>query len=79
MIRDLVNSAFQTGYMSVESEGLIHQVILTKSYRQEDLQALAKLYGAMRAGTIKQEGTSSQLLQFLEKSCDRDLFSCFDN
>lgn len=66
MIRDLVNSAFQTGYMSVESEGLIHQVLLTKSYRQEDVQALAKLYSAMCDGKIKREGTSPQLLKFLQ-------------
>ena len=71
MIRDLVDSAFATGYMSVESEGLIHQVILTKSYRQEDLQALAKLYGAMQAGKIKRESTSVYLLEFLQQFANR--------
>lgn len=70
MIRDLVDSALQTGYMSVESEGLIHQVLISKSYRQEDMQALVKLYDAMRAGQIKREGTSSQLLQVLQKLRD---------
>ncbi|MBE9004362.1 hypothetical protein IQ259_04780 [Fortiea sp. LEGE XX443] len=71
MIRALVESAFQTGYLSVESEGLLHQVLATKCYHSEDLAVLADLYDAVRAGEIKREGTSERLIEFLTqyKSC----------
>jgi hypothetical protein len=43
MIRSLVKSAFQTGCLSVASEGLIHQVLTTRCYQSNDLVALAAL------------------------------------
>lgn len=71
MIRTLVESAFTTGYLSVESEGLLHQVLATKCYQPEDLAALAALYDAVRAGQIKREASSQRLIEFLphSKSC----------
>ncbi|WP_225896515.1 hypothetical protein [Amazonocrinis nigriterrae] len=71
MIRSLVESAFQTGYLSVESEGLLHQVLATKCYQSEDLAELAALYDAVRAGKIKREGSSQLPMEFLAryKSC----------
>jgi hypothetical protein len=63
MIRTLVESAFQTGCLSVESEGLLHQVLATKCYQSEDLTALASLYDAVRTGQIKREASSKQLLE----------------
>ncbi|MEH2261552.1 hypothetical protein [Nostoc sp.] len=62
MIRTIIESAFQTGYLSVESEGLLHQVLTTKCYQSEDLPALAALYDAVRAGKIKREASSSNVL-----------------
>ena len=62
MIRTLVASAFQTGYLSVESEGLLQQVLTTKCWKQQDLSALATLYNAVRAGQIKREASSSNVL-----------------
>ncbi len=62
MIRALIESAFQTGCLSVESEGLLHQVLATKSYDSKDLAALAALNEAVRAGQIKREASSSSLL-----------------
>ncbi|MGI8502292.1 MAG: hypothetical protein ACR2LR_14310 [Hassallia sp.] len=62
MIRALIESAFQTGCLSVESEGLIHQVLATKSYDSKDLAALAALDEAVKAGQIKREASSSSLL-----------------
>lgn len=62
MIRTLIESAFQTGYLSVESEGLLHQVLTTKCYQSEDLPALASLYDAVRTGQIKREASSSNVL-----------------
>jgi hypothetical protein len=62
MIRALIESAFQTGCLSVESEGLLHQVLATKSYDSKDLAALVALDEAVRVGQIKREASSSSLL-----------------
>ncbi|MEH2060459.1 MAG: hypothetical protein V7K97_30900 [Nostoc sp.] len=62
MIRTLVESAFQTGYLSVESEGLLQQVLATKCYQSEDLPDIAALYDAVRTGKIKREASSSNVL-----------------
>ncbi|BAY09280.1 hypothetical protein [Calothrix sp. NIES-2098] len=71
MIRTIVESAFQTGCLSVESEGLLHQVIATKCYQSDDLLALNSLYDAVRAGQIKREASSTLLMDFPlgNKSC----------
>jgi hypothetical protein len=71
MIRTLVESAFQTGYLSVESEGLLHQVLATKCYNPDDLQAIATLYDALRAGQIKREASTERPMEFplWYKSC----------
>ncbi|WP_088243037.1 hypothetical protein [Calothrix rhizosoleniae] len=58
MIRTLVDSAFQTGYLSVASEGLIHQVLATKIYHSEDLAILTDLWEAVRTGKVKREASS---------------------
>ena len=56
MIQTLVESAFQTGCLSVESEGLIRQVLAIRGYKAADLETLEKLYSAVRAGKIRREG-----------------------
>ncbi|MDJ0693095.1 MULTISPECIES: hypothetical protein [Mastigocoleus] len=58
MIRALVESAFQTGCLSVESEGLLHQVLETRSYRTEDLEKINLLCKAVHEGRIKRESSS---------------------
>ena len=55
MICRLVQSAFQTGYLSVESEGLIRQMISIYSYQTTDLLALEELHQAIYAGQVKRE------------------------
>lgn len=55
MISALVRSAFQTGYLSVESEGLIHQVITAKAFTSLDVEALQKLHEAVETGHIRRE------------------------
>ncbi|MBW4681731.1 MAG: hypothetical protein KME19_16670 [Microcoleus vaginatus WJT46-NPBG5] len=67
MIRTLVESAFQTGCLSVESEGLIRQVLALKGYRLDDLDALANLCDAVKAGYIQRESRGRVSL-FLEES-----------
>lgn len=63
MIRTLIASAFQTGYLSVESEGLLHQVLTTRCYQSEDLKALTALYEAIRMGKIKREASCKTLIE----------------
>jgi hypothetical protein len=63
MIRTLIASAFQTGYLSVESEGLLHQMLNTRCYQSEDLQALDNLYKAISVGKVKREAGSKHLME----------------
>ena len=65
MIRALVESAFQTGCLSVESEGLLHQMLATKIYQAEDVAALQRLCDAVRAGQVKREASSTLSMEFL--------------
>lgn len=65
MIRALVESAFQTGYLSVESEGLLHQMLATRIYQTEDVAALRRLSDAVRAGQVKREASSHISMEFL--------------
>ena len=55
MISQLVQSAFQTGVVSVESEALIRQVLAWKVYQTSDLKALDQLYQAIKTGVIQRE------------------------
>lgn len=64
MIRSLVKSAFQTGCLSVASEGLIHQVLTTRCYQSNDLVALAALNDEIRSGNIKREASARTPLKF---------------
>ncbi len=64
MIRTLVESAFQTGCLSVESEGLIRQVVAMKGYGEDDLEALSNLCSALAAGRIEREGRGQVCLIF---------------
>jgi hypothetical protein len=59
MITRLVQSAFQTGYLSVESEGLIRQMIAVRGYQSADLSALEELHQAIYAGQVKREAKES--------------------
>jgi HAMP domain-containing protein len=70
MIRSLVESAFQTGCLSVASEGLIGQVLATKGYQSADLEALVTLYNALNSGQIHREARSDAI-QRLAESCQQ--------
>ena len=59
MIGRLVQSAFQTGCLSVESEGLIRQVLAMRGYQSADLAALEQLYNAVHTGQIQREAQNS--------------------
>lgn len=55
MIHHLVELAFQTGCLSVESEGLIRQILEMRGYRPKDLVALEHLCQAVYTGQIQRE------------------------
>ncbi len=67
MITALVQSAFQTGHLSVESEALIRQVLALNSCKPSDLEALTRLYEALRSGHIQREAHRSIQLPALEQ------------
>ncbi|GEM_PF-1296158 len=59
MIDRLVKSAFQTGCLSVESEGLIRQLLTLKTHSLKDLTALESLYNAVCLGQVQREAPES--------------------
>lgn len=62
MIHRLVQSAFQTGFLSVESEGLIRQMLTIRSYQAADLAALQNLRLAIYSGQVQREARSDAAL-----------------
>lgn len=68
MITTLVQSAFQTGYLSVESEGLIRQVLSSRGYKGTDLEALKQLYDAIQAGRVRREAHRSIEMPLIQYS-----------
>ncbi|AFZ21155.1 hypothetical protein [Allocoleopsis franciscana] len=65
MIRTLVQSAFQTGCLSVASEGLIRQVMEMKGYEASDLEALRALYEAVDSGRIQREASGNSVMTLM--------------
>lgn len=59
-IRNLVQQALLTGYLTIEAEEQLRQM-LAKKYDLEDLEAFMNLQQAAMAGTVKQE--SRELLR----------------
>ena len=64
LIRDVVQQALATGYLSIEAEELLRQLLCQK-YESEDFNAFLKLQLAAMAGYVKQE--SRELVQ--AKNC----------
>ncbi|TAF07276.1 MAG: hypothetical protein EAZ77_10320 [Nostocales cyanobacterium] len=53
-IKDIVQKALATGYLSAKAENQIHQLLQT-NYDSEDLDALIILQRSVTAGEVKQE------------------------
>ncbi|MCX7595698.1 MAG: hypothetical protein N2235_18450 [Fischerella sp.] len=53
-IRDVVHKALSTGYLTVEAENQLRQ-LLTTHYDSEDLNAFMTLQEAAMTGKVKQE------------------------
>lgn len=59
MISQLVQSAFDNGYLSVESEGLLRQMVAMGLCRNTDLNALQSLSQAVSQGEVRREAPAS--------------------
>lgn len=55
MIHTLVQSALQTRCLSVESEGLIRQILAIQGCSDPDREDLKRLVAALKAGHIQRE------------------------
>lgn len=60
LIRDLVQQAISTGYLTIEAEDQLRQM-LAKKYDLEDFQAFMTLQHAAMTGLVKQQ--SRELVQ----------------
>lgn len=60
LIRNLVHEALSTGYLTLEAEDQLRQM-LTKKYDLEDFRAFMTLQQAAMAGQVKQQ--SRELLR----------------
>jgi phage I-like protein len=63
LIRNVVQQALSTGYLTIEAEEQLRQ-LLTQKYDLEDLKAFMSLQEAAMAGLVKQQ--SRELLQSLQ-------------
>ncbi len=54
LIRDVVQKALKTGYLTIEAEDQL-RVLLTTPYDLEDFNAFMKLQEAARTSQVKQE------------------------
>lgn len=63
LIRNVVQQALSTGYLTIEAEEQLRQM-LTKKYDLEDFKAFMSLQEAAMAGLVKQQ--SRELLQSLQ-------------
>ncbi|MEG3938615.1 MULTISPECIES: hypothetical protein [unclassified Microcoleus] len=63
LIRDLAQQALTLGYLTLESENQLRQMLTTTNYDLEDLNAFMSLQLAAMSGLVKQE---SRLVKELE-------------
>jgi hypothetical protein len=63
LIRNVVQQALSTGYLTVEAEDQLRQM-LARKYDREDLKAFMSLQQAAMAGLVKQE--SREVVEYAE-------------
>ncbi len=64
-IRNIVQQALSTGYLTVEAEDQLRQM-LTKKYDREDLKAFMALQQAAMTGQVRQQSRERLHSQMLE-------------
>ncbi len=55
LIRDLVQQALATGYLTIAAQEQLRQLLQTTKYAQEDINAFMALQKAAMDGHVKQE------------------------
>ncbi|MEQ8756623.1 MAG: hypothetical protein RID09_24325 [Coleofasciculus sp. G1-WW12-02] len=55
LIRQIVQQAITNGYLSVEAEDQLRQLLQTTKYGLEDINAFMKLQQAVIAGMVRQK------------------------
>ena len=55
LIRDLVQQALATGYLTIAAQEQLRQLLQTTQYAQEDINAFMVLQKAAMDGQVKQE------------------------
>lgn len=65
-IRDIVQKALATGYLSIAAEDQLRHLLKT-NYDSEDLNAFMKLQQAAMAGRVKQESRECYRFALLQK------------
>jgi hypothetical protein len=68
LIREIVQQAIATGYLTVEAEEQLRQ-LLSNKYDWEDFKAFIRLQQEAMEGRVKQE--SRELLRSRELTCNR--------
>ncbi|MBE9187477.1 hypothetical protein IQ270_23190 [Microcoleus sp. LEGE 07076] len=65
LIRDLAQQALSLGYLTLESENQLRQILTTTKYDLEDLNAFMTLQLAAMSGLVKQESRQLRELEIL--------------
>lgn len=69
LIRNVVQEALSTGYLTIEAEEQLRQM-LAKKYDREDFKAFMALQQAAMAGQVKQQSRERLLAAFLESTLE---------
>ncbi|MGD2182655.1 hypothetical protein [Lusitaniella coriacea] len=64
-IREVVRQAIATGYLTLEAEEQLRQLLQKTKYGSEDLRAFMQLQQAAMSGMVKQQSRE----QLLERLC----------
>lgn len=65
-IRDVVKNALSTGYLSIDAENQLRQLLKTTGYDSEDINAFACLQLAAMSGQVKQESRERYQLAIMQ-------------
>lgn len=67
LIREVVQQALKTGYLTVEAENQLRHLLTTTRYDLEDMNAFMSLQLAAMAGQVKQESCELKHCQSLSE------------
>lgn len=66
-IRDVVQNAISTGYLSLDAENQLRELLKTTGYNAEDITAFAGLQLAAMSGQVKQESRERYQLAIMQE------------